>query len=74
MKKKSKPITERQLYPKANRKYTLNDISNWVKYGLKLGVIKRGGEKEDVEMIMKWIDMLDKGNINVQKKGKCIEK
>lgn len=70
MKKKivrKKGITERKLYPSTNRKYTLNDISNWVKYGLKLGVIKRSGEKEDVEMIMKWIDMLDKGNINVQK-------
>ena len=65
MKKKSKQISERNLYPKTKRVYNLNDISNWVKYGLKLGVIKRGGEKEDVEMIMKWIDMLDKGNINV---------
>ena len=62
---KKKRVTERKLYPNTNRKYTLNDISSWVKYGLKLGVIKRSGEKEDVEMIMKWIDMLDKGNINV---------
>ena len=62
---RKKGITERKLYPTTNRKYTLNDISNWVKYGLQLGVIKKSGEKEDVEMIMKWIDMLDKGNINV---------
>ena len=62
---RKKGITERNLYPKTNRKYTLNDISNWVKYGLQLGVIRKSGKKEDVEMIMKWIDMLDKGNINV---------
>ena len=70
---RKKGITERKLYPSTNRKYTLNDISNWVKYGLQLGVIRKSGKKEDVEMIMKWIDMLDKGNINVQKiKTKCI--
>ena len=65
MKKKSKSISERRLYPKSQRVYTLNDLSKWVKYGISLGIIKRSGEKEDLEMIMKWIDMLDKGNINV---------
>lgn len=62
---RKKIVKERRLYPSTNRKYTLNDISNWIKYGLQLGVIKKSGEKEDVEMMMKWIDMLDKGNINV---------
>ena len=65
MKKKSKSISERRLYPKSQRVYTLNDLSKWVKYGISLGIIKRSGEKEDLDMIMKWIDMLDKGNINV---------
>lgn len=65
MKKKSKTISERKLYPSSQRKYTLNDISKWMKYGIQLGVIKKSREKEDLEMIMKWIDMLDKGNINV---------
>tara|TARA_B100001989_G_C24197704_1_gene296779 strand:- start:232 stop:429 length:198 start_codon:yes stop_codon:yes gene_type:complete len=65
MKKKSKSISERRLYPKSQRVYTLNDLSKWIKYGISLGIIKRSGEKEDLEMIMKWIDMLDKGNINV---------
>ena len=32
---------------------------------MQLGVIKKDGEKENLEMIMKWIDMLGKGNINV---------
>jgi hypothetical protein len=65
MKKKSKTISERKLYPSSQRKYTLNDISKWMKYGIQLGVIKKSREKEDLEMIMKWIDMLDKGNINI---------
>ena len=65
MKKKSKSISERNLYPKSKRVYTLNDLSKWVKYGISLGVIKRSGEKEDLEIIMKWIDMLDRGNINL---------
>ncbi len=65
MKKKSKSISERRLYPKSQRVYTLNDLSKWIKYGISLGIIKRSGEKEDLDMIMKWIDMLDKGNINV---------
>jgi hypothetical protein len=65
MKKNAKSVNERRLYPQSKRVYTLNDLSKWVKYGIQLGVIKRSGEKEDLEMIIKWIDMLDKGNINV---------
>lgn len=65
MKHNKKQISERNLYPKSKRVYNLNDISRWVKYGIQLGVIKKSGEKEDIEMVMKWIDMLDKGNINV---------
>lgn len=65
MKKKTKSVTERKLYPPTQRKYTLNDLSKWMKYGMQLGVIKKSEEKEDLEMIMKWIDMLGKGNINV---------
>lgn len=62
---KKRLLKERQLYGKSGRVYNLDDISRWVRYGIKLGVIKRSGEKEDVEMIMKWIDMLDNSKINV---------
>ena len=65
MKKNAKSVNETRLYPQSKRVYTLNDLSKWIKYGIQLGVIKRSGEKEDLEMIIKWIDMLDKGNINV---------
>ena len=65
MNENAKSVNERKLYPQSKRVYTLNDLSKWIKYGIQLGVIKRSGEKEDLEMIIKWIDMLDKGNINV---------
>ena len=65
MKENAKSVNERRLYPQSKRVYTLNDLSKWVKYGISLGVIKRSGEKENLEMIMKWIDMLERGNINL---------
>ena len=64
---RKKIVKERQLYNRGSgRVYNLNDISRWVKYGIELGIIKRSGEKEDIEMIMKWIDMLDNSKFNVQ--------
>ena len=59
---KKKVIKERNL---VSRKYTLNDISKWVRYGISLGIIKKGGSKEDVELMMKWIDMLSDSDFNV---------
>ena len=55
-------IKERNL---VSRKYTLNDISKWVRYGISLGIIKKGDSKEDVELMMKWIDMLSDSDFNV---------
>ena len=54
-------IRERVLNNDYKSIYTLRDISKWVEYGLKNGLIKKGGEKKDVEMILKWIDLLGKG-------------
>jgi|TARA_B110000444_G_C18606528_1_gene485590 hypothetical protein len=54
-------IKERVLRNDFSKVYTLKDISKWVEYGLKNGLIKKGGEKKDVEMILKWIDLLGKG-------------
>ena len=48
-------IKERVLRNDFSKVYTLKDISKWVEYGLKNGLIKKGGEKKDVEMILKWI-------------------
>lgn len=59
-------INERQLYSNSvQRKYTLQDLSKWIKYGISIGVISKDNSKENVDNIMKWIDVLDKGNINV---------
>ena len=30
------------------------------------GMIKKGGSKEDIEMIIKWIDLLGKGGKNFE--------
>ena len=51
----------KSLKNNVSKVYTLKDISKWVEYGLKNGLIKKGGEKKDVEMILKWIDLLGKG-------------
>lgn len=59
-------IKERVLKNDFTKIYTLKDISKWVEYGLKNGMIKRSGEREDVELMMKWIDLLGKGGKNIQ--------
>lgn len=60
-------IRERVLRNDFKKIYSLKDISKWVEYGIRNGVVKRSSEKEDVELLMKWIDLLGKGgkNINV---------
>lgn len=62
-----KKLNERNLLKKVERKYSLRDISKWLEYGFNIGVIKKSSEKEDVEMIMKWIDKLKDSDFNVQK-------
>jgi len=54
-------IRERVLNNDFKKIYTLKDISRWIEYGLNKGVIKKSGKKEDVELIIKWIDLLGKG-------------
>lgn len=60
-----KKLNERNLLKKVERKYSLRDISKWLEYGFNIGVIKKSSEKEDVEMIMKWIDKLKDSDFNV---------
>lgn len=45
--------------------YSLKDISKWVEYGINNGVLKRSNKKEDVELLMKWIDLLGKNGKNI---------
>jgi hypothetical protein len=60
-----KKIDERVLNNKVEKLYRLNDISRWLSYGLKIGVIKKSDKKEDLEMLYKWIDLLGNKNIEV---------
>jgi hypothetical protein len=63
---KDELIRERVLRSDFNKIYTLRDISRWVEYGLKNGMIKKGGSKEDIELIINWIDLLCKGGKNFE--------
>ena len=60
-------LRERVMRNDFKKIYSLDDVSRWINYGLKIGVVNKGKEKEEVEMMMKWIDLLGKGgkNINV---------
>jgi hypothetical protein len=60
-----KKIDERVLNSKVEKLYGLNDISRWLSYGLKIGVVKKSNKKEDIEMLYKWIDLLGNKNIEV---------
>lgn len=55
----------KKYMPGVERKYTLDDLTKWINYGLRLGVIRRSNDKENVDAMIKWIDMLDDNNINV---------
>ena len=38
--------------------YSLEEIWKWIMWGLKKGIIKRDNDKDNIENIMKWIDLL----------------
>ena len=59
-------IKERVLKNDFSKVYTLRDISKWVEYGFKNKMIRRGDNKEDIELVIKWIDLLGKGGKNFQ--------
>ena len=58
-------LRERVLKNDFKRVYSLSDISKWVEYGIRNGVVSRSSKKEDVELLMKWIDLLGKGGKNI---------
>ena len=58
-------IKERVLRNDFSKMYTLKDISRWVEYGIRNGLVKRSAKKEDVEMIMKWIELLNKKKVDL---------
>ena len=53
-----KVIRERVLKGDFRKVYSLEEIWRWIMWGLKKGIIKRNNEKDNIENIMKWIDLL----------------
>ena len=53
-------IKERVIKSDFKKVYSLEELSKWIEYGINKGVIKKSGKKEDVELLMKWIELLDK--------------
>ena len=58
-------LKERVLKNDYKKIYSLKDINKWIKYGLRNGLISRGGSKEEIEGVLKWIDLLNK-NRNIE--------
>ena len=38
--------------------YSLEEIWNWIEWGLKKGIINRSSDEKNIENVMKWIDLL----------------
>ena len=53
-------IRERVIKNDFRKVYSLEELSKWIEYGINKGVIKKSGKKEDVELLMRWIELLDK--------------
>ena len=53
-------IRERVIKNDFRKVYSLEELSKWIEYGINKGVIKKSGKKEDVELLMKCIELLDK--------------
>ncbi|NVK75884.1 MAG: hypothetical protein HWE24_20610 [Oceanospirillaceae bacterium] len=51
-------IKERVLKGDYKKVYTLEEIWKWILWGLNKGIIKKNNEKDNIENIMKWIDLL----------------
>jgi|TARA_R110002153_G_scaffold184386_1_gene337550 hypothetical protein len=59
-------IKERVIKSDFKKVYSLEELSKWIEYGINKGVIKKSGKKEDVELLLKWIELLNKNkNINL---------
>jgi len=58
-------LLDRVLKNDYKRVYSLTDINKWIMYGLEKGVINKSRDKENIEMLMKWIDLLGKGGKNI---------
>lgn len=58
-------IQERVLKNDYTKLYTLEDLTKWIDWGLRKNIIKKSNEKEDIELLMKWIDLLGKKSFDL---------
>lgn len=58
--KYNKLIKERVIKNDFKKVYSLEEISKWIEYGINKGIIKKSNKKGDVELLLKWIELLDK--------------
>ena len=58
MNKNQTLIRERVMKSDYRKVYSLEEIWKWIMWGLKKGIIKRDNDKDNIENIMKWIDLL----------------
>ena len=56
--KNQRLIRERVMKSDYRKVYSLEEIWKWIMWGLKKGIIKRDNDKDNIENIMKWIDLL----------------
>lgn len=56
--KYEKLIKERVLKGDYRKVYSLEEIWNWIQWGLKKGIINRSADDKNIENVMKWIDLL----------------
>ena len=63
---KNKVIEERVLKQDYRKLYTFEDLTKWIEWGLRKNVIKKSNKKEDIELLMKWIDLLGRKSFDLQ--------
>ncbi len=58
MNRNEKLIRERVMKGDYKKVYSLEEIWNWIEWGLKKGIINRSSDEKNIENVMKWIDLL----------------
>ena len=61
--KYEKLIKERVLKGDYRKVYSLEEIWNWIQWGLKKGIINRSADEKNIENVMKWIDLLGRSRV-----------
>jgi hypothetical protein len=61
----NKVIEERVLKQDYRKLYTFEDLTKWIEWGLRKNIIKKSNKKEDIEVLMKWIDLLGRKSFDL---------